>query len=287
MNDNVTQELAPEDDPKNYEPRREDGRPDLTFCETFFGYPEAILADILRKENVSETIIAKIESDEPHSITEEERTEIENSVTTAEETGKVPQDINIMAYYNRMLGRNYGEEGLKKLVGYGYEETRAALHEYRHNPELRVNPDIIIFPERLTAIEKAKIRTILRYHYWLGEQEPAAKPELWNEYVPGEVVGEGFRRVPIWARAILQEGGYPLEGKNLDKMPIDQYVSLMMDIGSNIPGFEPPLSCEDLEESSVAPDLSDIDEVLTREEMEEYRESLKYGETIEEDWEEE
>lgn len=50
MNENTQQGLSSENDPKNYLPRQ-DGRADLTFCETFFGYPEEILADILRQEN--------------------------------------------------------------------------------------------------------------------------------------------------------------------------------------------------------------------------------------------
>ena len=255
MNDHVqTQELAPEDDPKNYEPRREDGRPDLTFCETFFGYPEDILADILRKENVSETIIAKIESDEPHSITEEERTEIENSVTTAEETGKVPADLRAMARYNLVLPpHNFGEEALKKLVGYDFAETNAALFEFRNSRRLSVDPKIIIFPERFTAIEKAKLRTILFLHY------RDYKPELFDEYTTGEVVGDGFRRVPIWARAIFEEAGIEEKG-NWNKMPITDYAWLMSELSRIIPGFDVPLTREEVIASGMDMDADVIGE---------------------------
>ena len=50
MNENTQQGLSSENDPKNYL-SRQDGCADLTFCETFFGYTEEILADILRQEN--------------------------------------------------------------------------------------------------------------------------------------------------------------------------------------------------------------------------------------------
>ena len=71
MNDNVTQELAPEDDPKNYLPRQ-DGRPDLTFCEMLCGYPEDILVGILRKENAPKEIIEEVEKDEAYKLTVEQ-----------------------------------------------------------------------------------------------------------------------------------------------------------------------------------------------------------------------
>lgn len=94
---------------------RQDERADLTFCETFFGYPEEILADILRQENSLDIIIQKVGSDSPQSLIDEEMREVECLITTAEKMEKVPPDIIIMAYHNEYTEIEIVDEGFRRL----------------------------------------------------------------------------------------------------------------------------------------------------------------------------
>ena len=106
---------------------RQDERADLTFCETFFGYPEEILADILRQENSLDIIIQKVGSDSPQSLIDEEMREVECLITTAEKMEKVPQDIIIMAYYTRIFTMNIQKARLSMKALDEYQSRRHAL----------------------------------------------------------------------------------------------------------------------------------------------------------------